>query len=73
MFFLVAGLPEFFFFWVSSPKGSWGGVDDSALASGCFSLELVAPSFLCSSGFHLPREAGAVSMMPRSPEGVGQG
>ena len=55
---------------VSPPKGREEGVDDAALAIGCFSLELVAPRFLCTSGFLPPREAGAASMMPRSPAGV---
>ena len=72
VFFLGAGCSEVFVFLrVSSPKGSWGGIDDAALASGCFSLELVAPRFLCSSGFCPPREAGAASIMLRLPAGVG--
>ena len=31
----VAALASGLFLGVSSPKGSWGGVDDAALASGC--------------------------------------
>ena len=37
MFFLGDGCSQVFVFLeVSSPKGIWGGVDDAALASGCW-------------------------------------